>query len=81
MTVLQVAALVLVAVAGTATVLVREPPRQAIVAGGFGLALTIVFFVFQAPDVALSMLVVSSVALPAMILLATSKTREREEEE
>ncbi|MFL5826041.1 MAG: hydrogenase subunit MbhD domain-containing protein [Thermoleophilaceae bacterium] len=36
---------------------------------------------FQAPDVALSQIVVGSVALPAMILLAVSKIRSRDREE
>ena len=47
--------------------------------------LTALFFVFQAPDVALSEIVVSTVWLPVMILLAVRKVREdereREEEE
>jgi uncharacterized MnhB-related membrane protein len=33
------------------------------------------FFVFQAPDVALSQIVVGAVALPLMILLALAKIR------
>jgi len=76
MTVLQVAALILVALAGTATVAVREPVRQAIVAGFLGLSLSILFFVFGAPDVALSQLAVGTVAVPAMVLLALAKIRD-----
>jgi uncharacterized MnhB-related membrane protein len=45
----------------------------------FGLSLAILFFAFQAPDVALSQIVVGAVALPAMILLALGKVRRREE--
>ena len=78
MTALQAVALVLVATGGTAVVLTREPLRQAMVAGIFGLLLTILFFVFQAPDVALSQLGVGSIALPLMILLALAKIREGE---
>ncbi len=63
----------LVALAGTATVLVRDPPRQAITAGVFGLALVLLFTILQAPDVSLSAIVVSSVALPAMLLLALAQ--------
>ncbi|MDQ3965167.1 MAG: DUF4040 domain-containing protein [Actinomycetota bacterium] len=73
MTVLQGTLLVLVAVGGTAVVLVRDPLRQAIVAGVFGLLLGLLFFVFQAPDVALSQIVVGSVALPLMIVLTLAK--------
>jgi energy-converting hydrogenase B subunit D len=61
--------LALVALTGTATVLVRDPPRQLVAAGMFGLALAIMFFAFGAPDVALSQIVVSAVALPVMALL------------
>src|SRR5439155_24081441 len=49
MTALQDVVLVVVALAGTATVTVREPLRQAVVAGFFGLALSVLFFVFGAP--------------------------------
>ncbi len=73
MTVLQGALLILVAVGGTAVVLVRDPLRQAIVASIFGLLLALLFFVFQAPDVALSQIVVGSVALPSMIILTLAK--------
>jgi energy-converting hydrogenase B subunit D len=72
-TVLQIVALVGVAAGGTATVLVRDPVRQAVVSGAFGLQLGILFFVFQAPDVALSELVVATVAVPLMVLLALAK--------
>jgi energy-converting hydrogenase B subunit D len=80
-TVLQVVALVAVAVGGTATVLVRDPVRQALVSGIFGLALAFLFFVVQAPDVALSQIVVATVAVPLMVLLALAKLREDEEDE
>jgi energy-converting hydrogenase B subunit D len=73
MSVLQGVLLVLVAVGGTAVVLVRDPLRQAIVAGVFGLLLGLLFFAFQAPDVALSQIVVGSVALPLMIILTLAK--------
>jgi uncharacterized MnhB-related membrane protein len=81
MTGLQIGALAYVAVAAPLVVLTREPLRQAISAGLFGLALTALFFAFQAPDVALSQIVVSTVALPLMIVLALTKIREHEREE
>jgi len=71
--VLQGVLLVLVAVGGTAVVLTRDPLRQAIVVGIFGVLLGVLFFAFQAPDVALSQIVVGSVALPAMIVLTLAK--------
>ncbi|MDQ3925662.1 MAG: DUF4040 domain-containing protein [Actinomycetota bacterium] len=73
MMVLQGVLLVLVAVGGTAVVLTRDPLRQAIVVGIFGVLLGVLFFAFQAPDVALSQIVVGSVALPAMIVLTLAK--------
>jgi uncharacterized MnhB-related membrane protein len=75
-TALQATALVLVAVTGTAVVLARAPRRQAVVAGVFGLVLALLFFLFQAPDVALSQLVVVTVGLPVMILLALARLPE-----
>ena len=75
MTAVQTAALVLVAAGGPAVVLARDPLRQAVVASFYGLLLALLFFVFQAPDVALSQIVVGTVALPLMILLAIAKVR------
>jgi energy-converting hydrogenase B subunit D len=77
LTVLQVVALLAVAGGGTAVVLTRDPTRQVIVTGFFGLLLAILFFIFQAPDVALSQIVVGGVALPVMALLTIAKLRER----
>jgi energy-converting hydrogenase B subunit D len=76
-TILQVAMLAAVAVSGGAVVLAEEPLRQTLLLGVFGLALTALFFVFQAPDVALSEIVVSTVGLPVMVLLALRKIREQ----
>jgi uncharacterized MnhB-related membrane protein len=78
---LQLAILLFVALAGTAVVLVRDPLRQAIVNGVFGLVLTMLFVVFQAPDVALSMLVVGSVAYPLVLVAAIKKVRAEAEGE
>jgi energy-converting hydrogenase B subunit D len=78
--VLQAAALAAVAACGTLTVLVRDPLRQAMVSGVFGLSLALLFFVYQAPDVALSALVVSTVAVPLMVVLTLGRLREEQEE-
>lgn len=78
MTGLQLAALILVAVTATVVVLTPDALRQTLVLGIFGLALTLLFFTFQAPDVALSEIVVSTVGLPLIILLALRKIREQE---
>jgi uncharacterized MnhB-related membrane protein len=72
---LQVAALLLVGGAGTCVVAARDPLRQAVLASFFGIVLALLFFVLQAPDVALSEIVVGAVALPLMILLTLAKVR------
>jgi energy-converting hydrogenase B subunit D len=78
---LQVAALLMVGVAGTTVVLMRDPLRMTIVNTVFGLTLTILFLVFQAPDVALSMLVVGGIAYPVVLLAAISRVRAGEDRE
>lgn len=79
MMLLQLATLLLVAVAGTAVVFARDPNTQPVGISFFGLALTIMFMVFQAPDVALSQIVVGTVGLPLMIVLALAKMRRDEQ--
>ena len=70
--------LMIVASVATAVVFTREPASQAIVVSFYGLMLGIMFFVFQAPDVALSQIVAGAVALPLMILLALARTKKQE---
>jgi energy-converting hydrogenase B subunit D len=76
---------VLVAAGGAAVVMTNDPLRQTMVLGVYGIALTLLFFVFQAPDVALSEIVVTGIGLPLIILAALRKIRQheraREEEE
>ena len=75
MNLLQMTILLLVAAGGTSVVATRDPLRQAMMASLFGILLAILFFVVQAPDVALSEIVVGAVALPLMILLSLAKIR------
>lgn len=75
MNVLQMAIYVLVGVAGTAVVLVRDPLPQSMVASVYGMLLSILFMVLQAPDVVLSELVVGAAAYPLMVMLTVAKTR------
>jgi energy-converting hydrogenase B subunit D len=77
-TVLQAAALIVVAIAGTAVVVTPDALRQTLVLGVYGLTLTILFFVFQSPDVALSEIVVSGIGLPLIILAALRKIRQQD---
>lgn len=68
----------MVAISGTAVVFTPEALAQVMMLAVYGLALTLLFFVFQAPDVALSQIVVSAVGLPLIILSALRKIRSQE---
>ena len=70
--------LMLLAVAGTRFVTTRDTTEQVITLGFYGLVTALLFFFFQAPDVALSQITVGAVALPLMIMLAISRMRARE---
>ncbi len=70
----------LVAVGGTTVVLTRNPKRQALVQSVYGMILTVLFVVLQAPDVALSEVAVGAAALPLMILVALANIREDREQ-
>ena len=74
---LQYVILLLVALAATGVVLTRDVQRQILVNGVYGLVLVILFMVFAAPDVALSMLVVSTVGYPLVVLIAIARSRSR----
>ena len=78
---LQVVVLVFVAAGGLAVVLQRDPLRQVIVNGAYALLLVTLFMVFQAPDVALSMLAVGSIAYPLVLLIAIARVRSKSDEE
>ena len=71
--VLQVFMLVLAAAAGTAVVLMRNPKRQNFMAGIYGLLLAILFYLLHSPDVALSELAISTIALPALVFATLAK--------
>ena len=68
MSILQTIALCLAAVAATAAVLVRDPKRQVFPYMLYGLIITVLFALLQAPDVALSEMAVGAVAIPFAIL-------------
>ena len=82
--VLLVVAFTVVMVLGVCVVLTREPLRQTLVVGFFGLALVLLLAVLQAPDVAISEVVVSTVAFPVVLLTTirrvASVRRSKEEE-
>ena len=75
MQLLQWVILLLVAAAAPAVVLSRDPKSQVVTLTFYGLLLALMFFIFQAPDVALSQIAVGAVMLPLMIMLALTKMR------
>ncbi len=75
MIIMQVFVMALVAASGTQVVLTRRPDCQPVGISFFGLVLALMFLVFQAPDVALSQIVIGAVGLPLMILLALAKLK------
>jgi energy-converting hydrogenase B subunit D len=74
-TTFQILAFLLVAAGATGVVFTRNLLSLAIVASFYGVLLGILFVSLQAPDVALSQIVVGAVALPLMILLALAKVK------
>ncbi len=69
--------LLLVAISGLAVVRTRDVTSQVIALGFYGVLMALVFFFFQAPDVALSQITVGAVALPLMVMLAVSRMKYR----
>jgi energy-converting hydrogenase B subunit D len=72
---LQAVVFAVVALGAPLVVLTRDPLRQAVVNGIYGVTLVLLFVVLQAPDPALSMLVVSGIAYPLVILTAIARVR------
>ena len=70
--------LLLVAYSGFAVVRTRDVTQQILALGFYGLVTALMFFFFQAPDVALSQITVGAVALPLMVMLAISRMKFRE---
>ena len=77
---LQVLLMLLLAAGAMQVARTREPLLQSMAVSFYGLVLSLVFFLWQAPDVALSQMVVGAVALPLMILLVLAKIRRNKEE-
>jgi energy-converting hydrogenase B subunit D len=67
---LQAVAIALVAAFALAVALTHDLVRLAMLSSVYALTLVVLFLVFQAPDVALSELVVGGVAFPLVIVVA-----------
>jgi uncharacterized MnhB-related membrane protein len=72
---LQVVSLALVAAGAVALVATRDVVRLALVSSLYAFTLVVLFVVFQAPDVALSELVVGVVAFPLVLVVALARER------
>jgi energy-converting hydrogenase B subunit D len=66
------AMLLATAMTGLLVVLSRDPRRQVFALAAHGLVLGLLFFVLQAPDVALSEIAVGTVVTPLLFLVALS---------
>lgn len=77
---LQLTALVLVALGAPAIAFTRDPLRQIVVVGLYSWALALLFVIFAAPDVGLSMIVVGAVGYPLVVLVAIARTRKGKDE-
>ena len=75
MRLLQWVILLLVAGVAPAVVLSRDPKSQVVTLSFYGFICALMFFIFQAPDVALSQITIGAVMLPLMIMLALTKMR------
>ena len=69
--------LILLAISGFCVVRTHDVTEQVIALGFYGMITALMFFFFQAPDVALSQITVGAVALPLMVMLALSRMKFR----
>lgn len=79
MMMLGVGLLALMAVSALMIVRTDDVTSQLLALGFYGLLLALTFFVFQAPDVALSQITIGAIALPLMVMLAITRMKHREE--
>ncbi len=73
MILIQYLLLLFIAVAGPIVMITRDVRAQTILLSFYGLLLSILFLLLQAPDVAYSEIAVGSAAIPLMLLAALSK--------
>lgn len=75
-----VMSLLLTVVSGVLAVVLRDLLAAALALGAQGLLLSLVFYLLQAPDVAIAQAGVGAALTTAIFLLAIWKTRRKEEE-
>jgi uncharacterized MnhB-related membrane protein len=77
MMILGTGLLALIAISAFVIVRTDDVTHQLLALGFYGLLFALLFFVFQAPDVALSQITVGAVALPLLIMLAITRMKHR----
>jgi energy-converting hydrogenase B subunit D len=78
MIVLGMGLLILVGVSAFVIVRTDDVTSQLLALSFYGLLFALVFFVFQAPDVALSQITIGAIVLPLMVMLALTRMRYRD---
>lgn len=78
MMVLGIGLLLLIAITAFCVVRTDDTTSQVLALGFYGLLFAMLFFVFQAPDVALSQVTVGAVALPLLVMLALTRMKARD---
>lgn len=79
MMILGAGLLVLISISALAIVRTDNGMNQILALGFYGLLFALLFFLFQAPDVALSQITVGAIALPLMVMLAITRMKHRGE--
>ena len=79
MMILGVGVLALLAVSAWMIVRTDDVTSQLLALGFYGLLLALTFFIYQAPDVALSQITIGAIALPLMVMLALTRMKHRDE--
>lgn len=77
MMILGVGLLALIGVSAFVIVRTDDITNQILALGFYGLLFALMFFLFQAPDVALSQITVGAIALPLMVMLAITRMKHR----
>jgi energy-converting hydrogenase B subunit D len=75
MTILGVGLLAVIAICAFAIVRTDDVTHQLLGLAFYGLIFGLLFFVLQAPDVALSQITVGAIALPLLIMLAITRMK------
>lgn len=78
MMILGTGLLLLIAVSAFVIVRTDVVLNQLLALSFYGLLFGLMFFLFQAPDVALSQITIGAIALPLMIMLALTRMKHRE---